>query len=440
MTTSGFISPENVSYSLKFDDDTTANINKIVIAKYSFEGKLLKVFTPLESQTLLSFKLDNDNNLSIITYTNSDRDFVSGLTLTKGISITNLTPNYQLNYSSNIIERYAGDEELIIKDHHVAPNGKVFVGGDIYDSLWIDGDLHTPTHNGDLYIMGLDSLGKYEWHYNTTIGYGFAEVYGIVANDTAIYLCGNAADYVKIGGFLTVNKESNWPVPFAARFDNNGKVVWLNNAYSEARSEVFGCNLTNNGGVIMTGVARGKLYADDYITNNINSAEKPFFLAFTPSGEATNTFHSLISYGSEFELSFAVAMDQQDRVYIAGTFTDRMYMNKEKVEPIGGITDVFVAMLNPKFLGTKESSTRSDLIIFPNPANDRLNIQLPVNLDYESYTLEILGVNGQLLSARSNLSKSDIQSISVEDLPHGLYLLRLTTQAGNIYTNRFSKQ
>lgn len=77
-----------------------------------------------------------------------------------------------------------------------------------------------------------------------------------------------------------------------------------------------------------------------------------------------------------------------------------------------------------------------DLIAYPNPVNDVLNLKLNGSNGY-SYQVEILNLNGQV---HASLVIHEDTSLSLIDLPDGMYLLKIQTFYGKkLYTQKFIK-
>ncbi|MBX7203705.1 MAG: T9SS type A sorting domain-containing protein, partial [Bacteroidia bacterium] len=82
--------------------------------------------------------------------------------------------------------------------------------------------------------------------------------------------------------------------------------------------------------------------------------------------------------------------------------------------------------------GNLPQPEKVELLVYPNPANDLLNIELPQNSG--DLFLEIFSVTGQrLLNARLYSSS---QEIRISHLPPGLYLAKLTNKNGISSTQR----
>ena len=80
------------------------------------------------------------------------------------------------------------------------------------------------------------------------------------------------------------------------------------------------------------------------------------------------------------------------------------------------VTQIYKFDLNP-VLSTHEL-TNSSIRIYPNPAIDIINIDVPKNLNYEA---NLHDLNGRLISSMTNKSVIEIQNV-----PHGIYLVEIT--------------
>lgn len=87
-------------------------------------------------------------------------------------------------------------------------------------------------------------------------------------------------------------------------------------------------------------------------------------------------------------------------------------------------------------VGTNNPENISGVRLWPNPVSDRLNIEL-IDLEDRINACVILDQRGKVVS-EINLSVIN-SGIEVSNLPDGLYLLRLTTETGNVVPVRFVK-
>jgi hypothetical protein len=77
-----------------------------------------------------------------------------------------------------------------------------------------------------------------------------------------------------------------------------------------------------------------------------------------------------------------------------------------------------------------------DVKIFPNPANEVLNVSISFAQELE---MKIIGANGQLLQQRK-LAPQNNHSINVSSLRAGVYILQLKDKMGRTVTERFTKR
>jgi hypothetical protein len=74
--------------------------------------------------------------------------------------------------------------------------------------------------------------------------------------------------------------------------------------------------------------------------------------------------------------------------------------------------------------------------IFPNPSVDKLTISFPTSWMQESVTAEIFTNNGQLVKRVQLSNHGSQQTIAVNTLPHGSYVLRLVKKGDNASCNQ----
>lgn len=85
-------------------------------------------------------------------------------------------------------------------------------------------------------------------------------------------------------------------------------------------------------------------------------------------------------------------------------------------EPIAEVQQITFAGVSPESFSVVEESAKS-IIIYPNPAQDRLVVQ-----GAEGQTLRVYDLQGRLLK------QTESTEVQVEDLANGTYLLQVGTQ------------
>ena len=84
----------------------------------------------------------------------------------------------------------------------------------------------------------------------------------------------------------------------------------------------------------------------------------------------------------------------------------------------GGNQANYIAKWNSG-VGIAENNLTSSIIIYPNPAGDKIHLQ---DSDLKNSEIKLFNVQGELLK---NISKNNISEIDVSDLPSGVYILKI---------------
>ena len=85
----------------------------------------------------------------------------------------------------------------------------------------------------------------------------------------------------------------------------------------------------------------------------------------------------------------------------------------------------------------KMNQLQGEIHTFPNPASDRIQIQLPIEI--EANHLEVYDVQGKLWMQMEIMENQYSKELEIERMPAGVYLLKVEGPHGQ-YTRRFTKQ
>jgi hypothetical protein len=81
-------------------------------------------------------------------------------------------------------------------------------------------------------------------------------------------------------------------------------------------------------------------------------------------------------------------------------------------------------------------NSKAAISVFPNPATDVINIQLPDSWQGKALTIDLINQAGQVVDSRSTKQASQVERLSVNQLAAGIYLLRIQDSNGNVQTNK----
>jgi len=109
------------------------------------------------------------------------------------------------------------------------------------------------------------------------------------------------------------------------------------------------------------------------------------------------------------------------------------------------ITDVngckAISIASPFILTSlkNKNSDLSDFLLFPNPANDKLTVDIRFNANKKS-VLKIINMVGQIVYTEQLQGKDFSKIISLQQFPKGMYQLSIFTEDGKISTKNFVKE
>ncbi len=81
------------------------------------------------------------------------------------------------------------------------------------------------------------------------------------------------------------------------------------------------------------------------------------------------------------------------------------------------------------YLGKEDTRLNNQVEVFPNPAHSSIQLYLPDHIG--SYQWELYNMSGQLIQQSSGLLNQSVLNIFVEDLPSGLYFVKVRSELGN---------
>jgi outer membrane protein assembly factor BamB len=151
---------------------------------------------------------------------------------------------------------------------------------------------------------------------------------------------------------------------------------------------------------------------------------------------SNNTFYSAKVTVSESLYTFPTSMKIRF-MCDASDNNDDVYIDNIKISASTGTSrnagDVVINEMATSRTSI-EDEINDGLLVYPNPANDVLNIELGIE---ENSTLRIFNVTGQLL--RTEVLSSDKTQITIDDLKPGLYLIQINN-GDEVYSSKLLKK
>ena len=128
------------------------------------------------------------------------------------------------------------------------------------------------------------------------------------------------------------------------------------------------------------------------------------------------------SFYNGYDEAFSIGLQSDNKIIVAGTTYD-------------GINNNFgLTRLNNNVLSIPDiSGNQANLIIYPNPVKDILNIKLNGQINVTNYT--IYNLVGQVISKK----RINASEINTENLSNGIYIIQINTSKG-IFNQKFIKE
>jgi len=156
--------------------------------------------------------------------------------------------------------------------------------------------------------------------------------------------------------------------------------------------------------------------------NEINASD--YILDIFPSNNNTIGLFAYNFPGASLGHNYVV-------LFTAGTSNaNDMYMVKTN----GTVTKLTTSI---PYQGIDEHSYFKSMMIFPNPANNRITIEFPLFVNNKNCSLSILNSHGQLIAQQS--IQNPKTEIEISEFLSGLYILKFESTNG-IVTRRFIKE
>ena len=447
---------------------TSAGGTSIFIWKLNSSGSLVwaRSVGNMEYNQGNSIALDGTSNIYVTGY------FAGTVDFDPGAGTTNLTAAgyndifiLKLNSSGNFVwARSLGSTNNDI-GHSIA----VDVSGNSYTTGYfrgtVDFDLGVGTTNltsagssNDIFILKLDASGNLVWV--KSMGTTTSEIGYSIAVDAAsnVYTTGyfsGTVDFDPGAGTANLTSAGGTDI-FMSRLDASGNYVWANSIGSTLSDQGRSISVNSSGRIYMTGYFSGTADFDPRAetTNLSNGGGNDIFIASfsetallplvfgrfdaahsevgvhltwqTLSEQNTQSFEVQRSAtGSNFIPIGSVKAAGNSSFALNYSFTDRV--------PLSGVsyfrlkqTDNDGRYTYSKVEAVSTQNYMEKVVLYPNPVRQKATLQFFLSSS-EQLQYSVLDQNGRILDAKSlHLNKgSNSVTIPVQDLPKGVYTLRL---------------
>ncbi len=135
------------------------------------------------------------------------------------------------------------------------------------------------------------------------------------------------------------------------------------------------------------------------------------------------TNRNIVSWSWDFGDAGTSTLQNPSHTYLAnGSYTVSLTVS----DGSNSDTETKIAYITVGPIGVDEASWEKDIVIFPNPAKDQLNINSGIRIE----SVTIFDINGQQKMRTENSNFS--YSLNLGSLPEGTYILRIMTEKGMV--------
>ncbi len=222
---------------------------------------------------------------------------------------------------------------------------------------------------------------------------------------------------------------------YVLKMDADGEFVWAKAMGGTGYDEGFGIHVGPDGNLLITGSFEGTVDFDPGPgTASLLSAggADAFVLQLNSEGDY---LHAVSFGGVEYDRGHSVTNSGSGAIYLTGWFTGTTDLDPgagSQTFSAQGSNDIYVIKLvEANTTGIGELQTESDLGIdlFPNPANDRVNIVADPSLFGQRAVIEVFNASGTRVHTEQVNSFDALQPLALSrEWVEGLYLVMVRVE------------
>ncbi len=385
-----------------------------------------------------SLAIDNSGNIFTTGVFSGTSDFDPGAGVTSltgqgnnDIFALKLTSTGNFVWAKAIGESGYDNGESITVD----ATGSCYVTGYFQNTADFDpgaGTYSLTAAGGDeIFIFKLDASGNFVW----------AKRIGNTGSDLGRSITSDGSNNIYLTGFFTGTTDFDPDAgvfnlvagaaldAFILKLNSSGNLVWAKCTNSGGSTcEGLSIQLDIQGNVYTAGIFQNVTDFDpgaNTTTLTSNGSSDIYILKLDPLGN----FLWVRGFGNQnFEAANAIAVYNTNSVYTTGGYTGIVDFDPNGTvfnqTSIGGSQDIFIHKLSELNVGLKPNSSHlSDITVFPNPFNDKLNVQFAVSL--QGSQIELYNLLGSLVYTNKITSNLEID---MSQHPKGVYFIRIGTE------------
>lgn len=325
--------------------------------------------------------------------------------------------------------------------------GNVFATGNFGSAT--DLDTGTPVYNitgNGIFILKLDNSG------NFIFAKGFVGNSNLNCTAIKVDISGNifttgsfqqtadfdpsATTYNLIADGATTGQDV-----FLSKLDNLGNFVWAKRLYSTAADFSRTLALDNLGNVYIAPIFSSSIFRIDNGSQIVASTEYSHNMSILKFDSAGALIAKNFIAGLDGLQSMGIAVASNYSVQTCGIYSYGTDFDPDAAIyklTSNGQTDFFISKIKliNETLGVNRNISLKKTVVFPNPTQSNLGIQIPYTA--ENASIKIISITGQTVYEQSNLSGAN-WSFNVSELTKGIYTIQVSDGISGS-TTKFIKQ
>jgi hypothetical protein len=391
----------------------TATGHGAFLAKYNAEGIVQWAIKP--TGTAITSLMDvfyKDNNLYVCGIYNGAPVTIGAITLSNIGNNDSFAAKFDINGNILWATRIAGNNvdnaATIIADGL----GNVYVAGS-YNSASISAGSGSVNNMGsqDLFLAKFNQSGQNQW----------IKGYGGTGYDIAVSLCNNGPDDIYLLGRLysvnaTVGSVTltsvNGSEILVAKISSAGNTLWAHLSGGEWGDNATSMEISHDDNLFITGYTYSSSFQTGGLTVTSPNFSNIFIIKMLPTGVADWVEMVPVGDGTE---AYSLSAGPQEEIYIAGKFDASATFGNTTIS--NNMSGMFISKFAPETMGINDLMA-SSVVVYPNPAKDRLNISSEIESNSAYY---ISDITGRTISSGAIVNKG----VNTSLLPSGIYFLNI---------------
>ncbi len=288
-----------------------------------------------------------------------------------------------------------------------------------------------------LFVVKYDVAGNVVWAKSSGT---YPSLYGASITTDALgnsYVAGSfIGNYAAFGGTVLTNLaggNGSYDI-FIVKFDVMGNVIWAKRGGGLLNDQALGITNDISGNVYITGF----FYTDavfETLSLYSNGVAEAFIVKYDPAG---NAIWAKSGGGTFNDGGTGISANANGNIYMSGYFTVKSYWDNitlQNCDSISNPKQLVIAKISqgPDVGLIERTMEESELIFFPNPG--KYEVFFETNKFINNAYLYLYNSTGQIVKKMNNISGHNFE-LEIDDLPAGIYFIRLQQNGSTIKTNK----